>query len=493
MEKAHLSFQLKSRHIERYDFDAHNEYSAAFSHALGLKIDCGSWSGIELDSPVFGEFIQQARTRILNDDAIFYGLNGLGIYLDDTEPAEWYELYARAQSVETDEDADGIITCKAYQMPPMAHTAQSYYQFVSEKFVSVIQRYGFTGIDFVWVKDTGKYRSQQWFIPVPLMPLGRGVDHPWYQPPPPQQDIDMNSGQINWRSGVWRFNLHELKRDIVATPAYHDIFNLYRLSEAKSADQDFPLTILAYKVYLRAFLPPVDFAYIWDNGWNGKRKFCISRRASEILMTEGVVTRHELAPIKIVDELPAGCQQLDGIGLMPPSNYTPNQLAVLKPLLAKEWAKFQATEKPIRSVKLKEVLTLLRQTKRKRPADFHKPAKASIIGSLPITLPANWLAILAITDGGRLDVECLLHDAGSIVKAWQELSVSVSRLFDDPPFEKPLIPIADSASGDWYGLEETGGGDDTRVLCVSHEDWSVLNIWDNIPQFVFDMLTGFYD
>ncbi len=39
---------------------------------------------------------------------------------------------------------------------------------------------GLTGLDFLWVRDLGRYQAPQWYAAIAQRPLGHGLDHPWF-------------------------------------------------------------------------------------------------------------------------------------------------------------------------------------------------------------------------------------------------------------------------------------------------------------------------
>src|SRR5258708_6804626 len=53
---------------------------------------------------------------------------------------------------------------------------------VSERFKGVVEKHRLKGLDFLWVRDTGRFQALQWYLPLPRECLGRGLDHPWYDP-----------------------------------------------------------------------------------------------------------------------------------------------------------------------------------------------------------------------------------------------------------------------------------------------------------------------
>ncbi len=494
MELATLTFHLTPTGVPRDDFDATDAFSQAFIHSLGLNVHSGCWANINLDSPAMDSFIREARNLILAEKATFYGMNTLYCTLPDDadHPHEWYELtsYTRFESEGWKSD---IETCKAFRMPPTAYIAAGMHNnlYVSEHFKTIVEEHQLTGIDFVWVKDVGKYRAPQWFVPVPLKPLGRGVDHPWYQPTAIGAIHSRFFFGINWRSGQHIFDMKAMRREPIFTkPVFRNLFSLYGLPGALEGGS---LTIAAYRTHLRHFLPETDFAYAWDDK-SSARILCISRKARDVLLAAKVITPDDTSAIQILDTPPLGCAQLDGHGALPPSRLTPAQVTLLQKRLAQAWEKQQRTPKPIRATTLKEVLRLIRKAKRERPDDFQKPAKHPDFAQLPVTLPAHWIALLSVTNGAELDAECSLFTTTEITAAYHEKRELIAETFDVYPYDYPLVPIASNPSGDWYALENRDEhAEDARVVLISHEDCTVIYTWESIPLLIFDFLSGFHN
>ncbi|MHB0936750.1 MAG: hypothetical protein ACYC6A_10205 [Armatimonadota bacterium] len=498
-----LTFHLRPTDMPDDAFDESDAYSQAFIHSLGLKVHSGCWCTVRLDSPVIHDFIREARVRITRGEATFYGLCQLKQELveDEKTPGEWYRLVS-STAIERDRENNGIETCKAYKMPPNAHIASGpgYNQYVSAKSKAVVEEYRLTGIDFVWLKDTGKYRAQQWYIPVPLQPLGRGIDHPWFNAAVLKGSGSFQSQYPKWRTGVWTFDINQCKQGLqIDDPMYRELFDLFMLPRA--FEQSWTLKFTAAPIYLRSFLPTTDFAYTWDdedatdNSYCPKmRGFCFNRRAKDILLTHRLVNEKDIEMLQIVDVVPEGSTLLDGDTPLPEPYFTSEEVLHLTQILAPDWKRFLVTEKPVRRVTLNEALKYVRTEKAARKGDFQRGASKVALAGSPFPLPGAWSVLLALSNGCLLNNECELLPVGNIPERTNELRASIGGVFDEYPYERPLISVGYGPDGDWYALEDQDGPtEDSRVFRISHEDFSIIYCWETIPLFINDMLTGFYE
>lgn len=498
MQKDQLTFHLTRRGLDTWSEES-DAFSQDFIHSLGLKVQSGCWCDIDLDSPEIHDFIKKAWRLIAEGKAEFYGYNMLRQRLveDDATHFDWYCLQPSFDFAPSYQ-SDGVATIKAYTMPPNSHVALTDIAYVSERFKSVVEEHDLTGLDFVWVKDTGKFRAVQWFIPVALRPLGRGVDHPWFNPATLKGSDSWQPRSRQLRTGVWSFDHTQLKPGLrFENPIYAKIFDLYNASPPSFID----LEIRSYLRFLRADIPETDFAFVWRGGdiklrgvTRRQKGLCMNRKARDILLEHRIVSEDELEPILILDDVPDGCELLDGIAPMPNPVFTPAEIEDLKQKLASDWQKHLLVEKPVRAVSMKEVLKLLRREKKKRPEDFAKGMGRTKGSNVETGLPRNWLTILSVSDGCHLNRECTLVSTDEMAELSEEKSELVSSAFDEYPYDCAHIPVGTAFDGDWFSLEsKSSEAVDSRVFRVSHEDLSIVFEWDSIPLFLFDMLTGFYD
>lgn len=494
--KDNLIFHLRPTHTPENAYDESDAYSQEFIHSLGLKVESGCWSTVDLNLPVIYDFMREARARISKGEATFYGFCMLGQELLDTDeaPGEWYQ-FTSSRKIECDRDAHGIDTCAAYKMPGNIHIASGpwYNQYVSEKFKTIVEKHQLTGIEFEWLKDTGKYRAAQWYIPIPEYPLGRGIDHPWFDPATLKGSNSKQPLHPTFRTGVWRFDLSQLKRYLQITdPIYQEIFDLFRLERKNNSSH---LKIITPRIYFRTFLPTTDFAYNChqeDNeantNWPRARGFCFNRKTRDILLANRLIAENDLTMLQIVDIIPDGSCLLDEHKDLPGPLLTPEERQQHRPILMAEWERFIAVNKPVHQATMREALKMLRQEKAACKEDYSRGArKVDLESSLP-RLPDDWKAVLAISNGCQPNLECRLLPLAEIPSATRELAEAITAMYDDLPFNAPMITIGKAADGDTFTLVN-----DKCVMRISHEGYTIIDNWDSIAMFIVDMLTNFYD
>ncbi|MBI3510475.1 MAG: SMI1/KNR4 family protein [Bacteroidetes bacterium] len=476
-----------------------DKFARDFVHSLGLKTHSGTWSNIELDSPRIDDFISESKNLIKNNYARFNGFCGLAQYIieDEQTNSEWYEL-SPGKSMSIAEYGE-IITCKADRMPPGIHIASgwSYNVYVSEKFKDAVQANQLTGLDFIWLKDTGRFKSLQWFLPVILNPLGRGIDHPWFDRKTLKGSGSNQPLNSQFRCGVNHFSSGQIKTNIVLDDKRREIIDLF--------DKEH-FFIVSYKTYLKKFLPSCDFAFIWhqedekrksDGFIHKQRSLCVNKKAKDILLKTKLISESELYPIRIIEDA-GDAEILDGKGDLPTPFFTYSNITLegLKKKLDVEWEKYTRKVRPEKILKLKDVLKLLVKDKKNRPEDFHKRLSEKELMASKAELPGGWIEILKKTNGVCLNAECTLVPYSEINKFSEEKKTDSDNVWEDYPENYPrnLIHVAYSINGDWYSLTlNTDSQIDSKVLRISHEECQPIEEWGTIAEFLFDMLTGDYD
>ncbi len=305
-----------------------------------------------------------------------------------------------------------------------------------------------TGIEFVWLPDTGKFRAaSQWYIPIAYLPLGRGLDHPWFDPKKLSGSDGWQPKSRRFRTGVYHFDVRQIKSNANLSPLHKRLFSLFE-------PDVYALTIIAFRSYLRSSLPKTDFAFNWrqkDEKMSGfvsrQRGLCVNRETRDILLREKLVSPQDFEAIQVVDRTPRGVERLDTRGLLPEPLLTSHEIASWQPKLDSLWQKHIAKEKPVRSITMKEALSLLRAAKRERPDDFKKGTTLAALAKLKLRLPSNWMALLAVANGGLLDPdgECEIVPAAELPALIAEKRKLIESLDDEYPFQCQHIPCGASA------------------------------------------------
>jgi hypothetical protein len=497
VEQVSLSFHLTLRDRESMTFEETDAFSAQFIRSLGLKVQSGCWSTIDLRSPRLEELIARSSELIQHGKAMFYGYNSLTFLPHDSEtPAEWYQLIGNA-NIDLDDSRHGTQTSRAYQMARETHIASASgmlrNQYVSERFKAVVETNNLTGLEFLWLQDVGKYQAAQWYIPVATHPIGRGVDHPWFDSRTLKGSGSWQPRAARFRTGVWHFDSDQIKKDLRLKFPYPSLIGLYR------ACPDATLSIYSYRTYLRRSLPTTDFAFLWDqedemqNGRISKQRgLCANRKTVQLLLKSRLLNPNEIKPVRIIEKLRHHDEKLDGKAELPEPYYTEEELARVRKRLDSAWMRQTATAKPKRETTIKQALSMLRRAKKQRPADFRKPARSR--KGPGVSLPAHWRAVLSVTGEGRVNDDCSIASITALPDMLLELDDSLKSLYDDYPFEYPHTPVGSGADGDIFSVEDRGSPQiDSKVFRLSHEGFTITYTWENIPLFISDMLSGFYD
>ncbi|MEL0653036.1 SMI1/KNR4 family protein [Algibacter sp. TI.3.09] len=470
------------------------KFTRKFVSDLGLKVFSGCWSTIDLSSPKVEEFIDKVKLHQKNGEADFVTTCFLNQSI--TEPSEWYQLASR------NSDFDSIsytrynniqgFSIKAYKIPSNLNVFNfGHHQFVSEKFVNLVYKNNLKGIDFIWVKDTGKYKAKQWYIPVPSATLGRGIDHSWFDSSKLKGSDAWQSKDKNWRTGVFNFYDKQIHKNIDLGTTHNKILNIFSTSE---------LIIHANHQYLREFLPNTDFAFNWksedvitkEGHIYKSRGLCLNDKTVSFLIENDIITKDDITPIQIVDSITDKRAILDVNKNYPSAFYTKDDLTALKGPIGKEFEEFKKQERPKKIIKFRESISLLRKVKKDRPEDFEKGTKGLEEILKEKFIPNEYREVLKITNGCHLDAECSLITKEEYYSFNEEKALIMEDL--NPSFEKKLSYIGYSINGDWYAINNNQNSEEWgSVYRISHEDLSIEYKWSNLGELIYDIIDGFYD
>jgi hypothetical protein len=271
---------------------------------------------------------------------------------------------------------------------------------VSERFKGVVEKHRLIGLDFLWVRDTGRYQALQWYLPLTRECLGRGLGHPWYDlakspgEGPDATDLRARHGE-NIATSLRGFTL---RSDASFAGPVKD--RLLKLAVDMSKQRMF---VNSYPRYLRQYLPRTDFAFTlrdqqYDDEIHRDRGMAVSRRARDVLVANRLVTLEKCIPVKVFDRAPKGVENLDRRCGKPEPLFSPEELARVRAEEAKLWAEHLRHPKAPRVPNLGRSLSLLRSAKRGAPKSFPRPATPKAIAEVErtggIKIPAAWQKVL---------------------------------------------------------------------------------------------------
>jgi hypothetical protein len=443
---------------------------------------------------------------------------GYGEELVDEErtPVEWFTVRQSSSDSEAFENGweqlerpiktlNDYLSVRADRLKPNVHIVDSVLQvYVSERFKAVVEAHRLTGIEFVWIRDTGKYRARQWYLPVCSRCLGRGLDAPWIDPGKlsgkGNETLDPRS-----RHGVLGAEPEQYKRDAGPDdPGVGKLLRLLRSMELLKRPPDFE----SVPRFLRKYVPNTDFAGTvldmaeYDDDFvHRHRGLAMNRKACDLLGAEGVVGDGDCVPVLIVERAPSGVENLDRRYGPPEPAFSSAQMARIRELESEAWAEHVANPKPPRAPDLARALGLLRAAKRRAPAGFASPATQKAIDeaarALGTVIPAAWQKVVRISNGGEVDGNALSEGWACRITPTQKLAKEcrAERAFYlDIGAELPdsLVEVMTTEFGDSFWLDSSRpyGIGDCRVVMMSHETGKEQREWSSVAEFLEEMLTS---
>jgi hypothetical protein len=446
-------------------------------------------------------------------------INGYGYreeLVDDEEtPVEWFAVWPTGTHYEhfdnwwdylerPIETLEQYLSVRADRLKPGVHVAGSRSGvYVSERFKAVVETHGLTGIDFIWIRDIGKYRAPQWYLPICPHCLGRGLDAAWI-------DVSKLSGKgyqsldPRGRHGQASADFKQYKSDAGPDdPTVRKLLKVLRSMELKKCPPEFD----SVPRFLRKHLPDTDFACTildlaeyYEDVLHRQRGLAMNRRARDLLKAQGLVEEEHLKPFLIEERAPKGVENLDRRYGLPEPAFSPDQFARIRELEAQAWAEHVVHPKPPRAPDLGRSLALLRLTKRRAPKSFAKPATQKAIDqaaqALGLEIPVAWQKVLRITDGGRLERSPLAEGHACLITPIQKLARECRAeraYYGDIGAELPdsMLAVMTTEFGDsvWLDTARPHGNGDCRVVLMSHETGEARE-WPTVAEFLEEVLTA---
>lgn len=451
---------------------------------LGLKLYSVAWTDTELTT----EMAQKILDLVERLEAEGQAKLGSGCLLEkatpeDEEAAEWFVVRDSPifQDGETDSWKVLIPSCKACRIARGVHVIED--NMVSERFKMVVETEGFSGIEFLWVEDKGRYQAMQWYLAVATQPLLNPVDHPWYDA---TRDISLKKDPFNSRE---RVDPATIRSDWTTGCKIKD-----------AVIEKFPKQTLGFSVhglmrFLRCGLLDTDFAFV-----QGTNQLAFRRHVRDKLLEKGLLIGEVYtSPILILDELPAGQREVPEVPGGPQPRVPLDQLADLKRQQEEKYKLFLEKELPVRKASLKASLSLLRKAKRAHPEDYVTGAGPQrlkpFLETLPHPLPESWCKVLGITNGGMItfsddDVDiCEPVPIQELAKCHADLEREAMKADDD--FPQGYLFVASVGNGDYYALDRREAGKDDKdcpIALYDHEENRYSQSWDSVAMFLDEKL-----
>ena len=351
-----------------------------FAREAGIKSDSAGWMNIDIrkDDAKLTEISRRARRE---------GIKLTGVYEKKvyTDSAAWYRFapkthfsmsdYSYAQKY-GDYYYDQI---KAYKAPKSCTMIDGY---VSQKFVDVYQQYNFTGLDYIWAPDNGKYRADTFY-----KPIGRNAAENFIYPG--RLDIlkkityDRNTMQDIGQVGDY----DKMRLFYQAVDGMDG--NLCRIEPYMDNLEVVPALALDYDT-----MPQTEFAYCYVYGY--EVIFLIRKEALNKMTAAGAAEARDFEPVPPVDvQQKMLMQQGEAYGEFQTALHCMEHFENLRrKLIKKERPEFIPNEK--------EVVSLFRKNKRIDPEYYGRPVKKGLVQQIERSRYAAMLPFYKIAGYARL-------------------------------------------------------------------------------------------
>lgn len=440
-----------------------------FIHSLGLKCDSVGWCNLDLNRSDIDSLLEQINSFRLKEGLYLRGKYSRRYSDFDSD---WYLLESKYLSngewnyVDvTDRNGNHRTISEVY-----AYKVPKYIQVLWDNELPNVNEYirncclnnGFSGVDFYWIRDIGRYKATQFFgliieNIVSEFACDRYLSYRYLKEQDYKNNDDLVDSAIYQKYQSLGGKLPELAR------MFYDL------------DIDLPIQLPKNK------MPGADFSYInFYRGDYTTHYALIRKRVADILLSENVIRKEYLTPVILYDIEPEGyhIQTSENIGY-------PSEDVIKK--LELDYEKLREKPKAERKASEKDALKLFRKMKKLRPEDFKKGLAKKKLETLDVTSYELFSSYYSISDGGYLSDEYNFLSYSESLKETQIYSEKIEK--EELYIECDIgVVIAKCADGDTVMTCNDGS-----VRRISHETMNVCEMWDTVAQFFFEVLadTGF--
>lgn len=443
--------------------DCYNN-SIDFVHSFGMKCDCVGWCTMKLESQKDLDLLQKIGEQARQKHGhlrCFYEKQYYGM---DTE---WY-LLAPTKKCDADWEFDESVRqdfcqgIRGFRLSPQDHLVDLQncgYVAVSEKFVSICEKYHFTGVHFAWLRDIGKYQALPYYLVIPENHI-------------PEITNDGDKFGINFHKAFRSKKSADFRRHMkLCRQADFSGGHLSLVSECVDKIQmaSIPIMISEKKT------PKADFCYYRKDTY--EHGILIRKEVAQILKKEKMIQDKDMIPVLYFDEIEQASLVQEGME----SIFLPEETIAYWNENREKW---QAKQRPAYQVNEAIALKRLRAAKRERPEDFTKPMPKKMMEQYSNTRVEMLLPVYRVSDGGFVSDEielCKIEEVQEETKQWEEEMREEEVLLEEKPEWQGSLCIGHTMNGDDILLLPDG-----KVLRYDHEDPYLSEEWTNVWQFLFD-------
>ena len=423
----------------------------AFVHSLGKKCDCVGWSTLKRDDPKAEEILDRISAFCKEN-----GWTARGLYTREYENLEtdWYAVQSvffkdgTVGKIEGVPDRDGgtlkTHEISAYRELLTGPKTWGKNLYLPDRFRKACLKHNLSGLEFCWVKDTGKYAAEQYFQAFGTVRISRVA--------------------TGWN--LKRQDLCKLPLDSGWLPRLGEVIGQWTQLQLPYCylKEDMPAAGIAY-----AYIPQTFHCC-------GLYEVLIHKDIAKLLLQEKAISANALMPAPVVDALPGGYTRMDTEPCPRPlETYMAQSIANYEKLIVKA--------RPERKISEKDALKVMRKAKTDRKGDFQKKLPQKREEEMLASKFAPLVPYYKVAEGGFLSDEYELL-------AQKDIQTETAEFYDRLEKEELLekqpegMVIARCANGDKVLLLKEGS-----VIRFSHEEPDIVDEWQSLAQFVFDAVS----
>lgn len=425
-------------------------FNRQFLKELGLKGDSVGWCTVKNPNT--------EKINAIFDKAKAEKVKVRGEYTLSLTPdyeSEWYDIEGCNISSASDLTENRTFTCggenyylseiKAYAMPKnIVFTNNTVGEFAvfREDAVKFIQSKGFSGIDFLWMPDCGRYAAPNFYQAFPVKFVNRCY------------------------TSNMSFGLYDLKaQDFDGTTEVSRII----FQNCKRLHLDLPLAVDKKE------LPETDFAGICPKHTINNR-LLIRKECRDLLIEAGLAKAEHFSPVIVTDKL--NIQKAKPLMLLETAEYK-SVPQFVRFQIQEEFEKHILKKKPQRMATEKLALQTLKAAKKESPDNYNKKAGVKALADIPDERLAPYCKI---ADGAVLSDEYNFLSIREMLEETKEFAAEQSLENTDTVDEKAIV-FAKAADGEYVLLLPDG-----RAVRYQQGEIGFSESWDNLHTFFVDTI-----
>lgn len=423
--------------------------SRKFLKDLGLKGDYVGWSELKILSP--------EKLNLLFKKAKEEGFRLRGTYhlaLKGEYESEWYELegFPVPWSLDIDERENYthegktyyLSSIRAFAMPKNATvTTRTLCDFACfrEDVVKAIEEEGFSGVDFLWIPDIGKFKAPQFYSAFPKVLLPYCFENIY-----DCLDFDIKAADFK--------NLSQ-SAFIIA-------------KSCNALTLDLPLAVE------KSMLPDSDFAGIYSP-LTQHHRLLIRKNCRDFLIEKGFLKAEHFEPVIVINE-PITEQQAKPLLLIKSGKFKPVPQQI-KDEIEEKYKKHLKKTKPERAATEKLALQNLRMAKKDNAEFFGKRASEKVLALAP---DERLIPYYKVANGGVLSDEYSFYSINEAIEETNAFFAAQALENTDIIPEKAIV-FGGTADGEKVILLPDG-----KVVRYQQGEIGFAFNWDNLPCFFME-------